>query len=91
MALTAAIAPVIIMVTAAASFAANGTDTPIEQRIIKIEGSIDKPRVIFIVPRARLVRQEPGKSGFSRELSVPAHPGIGGKQTPGSGTGKVNN
>lgn len=32
----------------------------ITQRVIKIHGTIDKPRTIFIVPRARLVNTEKG-------------------------------
>lgn len=32
----------------------------ITQRVIKIQGTVDKPRTIFIVPRARLVNNEKG-------------------------------
>ena len=32
----------------------------ITQRVIKIEGKVDKPRTIFIIPRTKLVNREEG-------------------------------
>ncbi|MCK4846419.1 MAG: hypothetical protein KAS88_02020 [Deltaproteobacteria bacterium] len=46
----------------------------IVERVIKIEGSIEKPRVIFIVPKARLWRADITEKDFTEELLRPMRP-----------------
>jgi hypothetical protein len=43
-------------------------------RVIKIEGSVEKPRVIFIVPKARLWRAHIIDKDFTEELLRPIRP-----------------
>lgn len=51
-------------------------DAPQEiiERVIKIEGTIEKPRVIFIVPRAKLWRDEFLKKSFLQDILKPVYP-----------------
>ncbi len=51
-------------------------ETPQEiiERVIKIEGTIEKPRVIFIVPRAKLWRDEFLKKSFLQDILKPVYP-----------------
>ena len=44
------------------------------ERVIKIEGMLEKPRVIFIVPRARLWKEYIFRKSFVRNLMEPVHP-----------------
>lgn len=46
----------------------------IVERVIRIEGSIEKPRVIFIVPKARLWRADITEKDFTEELLRPMRP-----------------
>lgn len=43
-------------------------------RTIRIEGSPEKPRVIFIVPKARVWDSDIAHKSFLRELLEPAYP-----------------
>ncbi|MEK6531599.1 MAG: hypothetical protein AABZ23_03790 [Deltaproteobacteria bacterium] len=53
---------------------ADQTPQEIIERVIKIEGTIEKPRVIFIVPRARLWRDEFLKKSFLQDILKPVYP-----------------
>ncbi len=44
------------------------------QRIIKIEGTVEKPRVLFIVPRARLWRGGFLNKSFVSDILAPVYP-----------------
>ena len=48
--------------------------TTVTERVIKVEGTLDKPRVLFIVPKAKLWKAEFDKKEFYEELSVPPYP-----------------
>lgn len=50
-----------------------GTPDIIE-RIIKVEGTVDKPRVIFIIPRARLWREDFSRKSFVTDILKPVYP-----------------
>lgn len=51
------------------------SDEPeITERIIKIKGSLDKPRVIFIVPRANLWKKNVFKKNFIKDILKPVYP-----------------
>lgn len=54
-------------------------------RTIRIEGSPEKPRVIFIVPKARLWDVNISHKSFLKELLEPAYPGL---SIAGSGSKK---
>lgn len=44
------------------------------ERIIKIEGTIEKPRVLFILPRARVWREDPLRKSFFDDILKPVYP-----------------
>jgi hypothetical protein len=44
------------------------------ERVIKIEGSVEKPRVIFIVPRAKLWKDDFLKKSFLPDILKPVYP-----------------
>ena len=44
------------------------------QRIIRIEGTLEKPRVIFIVPRSRLWRGDFMDKSFINDILKPVRP-----------------
>ena len=74
-----AIAAIIIITTtfiifAPATATAVGGQQAIITRVIKIEGSVEKPRVIFIVPKARLWRAHITDKDFTEELLRPRRP-----------------
>lgn len=51
----------------------------VTERIIEIKGTLEKPRVIFIVPKARLKKEvrseeEPLKRSFVSEILKPVYP-----------------
>ena len=58
------------------STAAEGRNEPeiIIERIVKVEGSVEKPRVIFIVPRARLWRPWIERKSFVPNILNPVYP-----------------
>ena len=74
-----AVAAIIIIMTTFVIFAP-ATATAVEDqqaiitRVIKIEGSVEKPRVIFIVPKARLWRAHITDKDFTEELLRPIRP-----------------
>ncbi len=43
-------------------------------RVIKIEGSLEKPRTIFIVPKANLAESYHMRKGFDEQLLEPLPP-----------------
>ncbi len=57
-----------------AAVTAVGEQQAIVERVIKIEGSVEKPRVIFIVPKARLWRAHITDKDFTEELLRPIRP-----------------
>jgi len=44
------------------------------ERIIKIEGTIERPRVLFILPRARIWREDPLRKSFFDDILKPVYP-----------------
>lgn len=44
------------------------------KRIIKIEGTIERPRVLFILPRARIWREDPLRKSFFDDIIKPVYP-----------------
>lgn len=44
------------------------------ERIIKIEGTIEKPRVMFILPRARIWKEDPLRKSFYDDIIKPVYP-----------------
>ncbi len=71
---------ILVLIAALTDYASAATtkkaDKPeIIERIIRIEGTIEKPRVLFIVPRARLWRKDMGlKKNFTVEMLKPEYP-----------------
>lgn len=52
-----------------------GPENPqIIERIIKIEGTIERPRVLFILPRARIWRDDPLRKSFFDDILKPVYP-----------------
>ncbi|MCK4738819.1 MAG: hypothetical protein KAT46_02620 [Deltaproteobacteria bacterium] len=49
-------------------------DIKVIQRVIKIEGSIEKPRTIFILPRAKLWGGSVLEKSFRQEFLTPIFP-----------------
>lgn len=49
-------------------------DPQIIERIIKIEGTIERPRVLFILPRARIWRDDPLRKSFFDDILKPVYP-----------------
>ncbi|MBI5875089.1 MAG: hypothetical protein HZB81_04480 [Deltaproteobacteria bacterium] len=86
---------ILLIIAAAASFGYaddnnnNNHAQPEKQEIItrtiRIEGSPEKPRVIFIVPKARLWDVNISHKSFLKELLEPAYPGL---SIAGSGSKK---
>jgi len=78
--LTLGLAAIMLALTVAMPCYAIGAnqkaDEPeIIERIIRIEGTIEKPRVLFIVPRAVLWRQDRHrKKSFVTEILEPVYP-----------------
>ena len=67
--------------TALTLFAALNTPAPpaderqeVIERVIKIEGTVEKPRVIFILPRARLWKEEFLRKSFVSDILKPVYP-----------------
>ncbi len=51
------------------------SDEPeILERVIKIKGKVEKPRVIFIVPRANLWKNDIFKKSFFQDILKPVYP-----------------
>ena len=46
----------------------------ITERTIKIEGTVEKPRVLFIVPRARIWKEFSFHKSFHEEILTPVYP-----------------
>lgn len=44
------------------------------ERIIKIEGTVEKPRVLFIISRARIWKEDPMGKSFFDDILKPVHP-----------------
>ena len=51
------------------------TEPEIIERIITVEGSIEKPRVIFIIPRAKVWKEDPSRKSFINDTLRPVYPG----------------
>lgn len=67
-----------------ASFAYGSQDTKIStkytepeiiERTITVEGSLEKPRVIFIIPRAKVWKEDPDRKSFINDTLRPVYPG----------------
>ncbi|MFQ5900333.1 MAG: hypothetical protein ACE5IH_02125 [Thermodesulfobacteriota bacterium] len=46
------------------------------ERVIKIEGTLERPRVIFIVPRSRLWKPDISKKSFIPEILREVYPEV---------------
>lgn len=44
------------------------------ERIVKIEGTIEKPRVLFILPRAHIWKDDPLRKSFFDDILKPVYP-----------------
>ncbi len=44
------------------------------ERTIKIEGTVEKPRIIFIVPRARVWKEDLSEKSFINDILQPVYP-----------------
>jgi len=51
------------------------TEPEIIERTITVEGSIEKPRVIFIIPRAKVWKEDPRRKSFINDTLRPVYPG----------------
>jgi hypothetical protein len=51
------------------------TEPEIIERIITIEGSIEKPRVIFIIPRTKVWKEDLSRKSFINDTLRPVYPG----------------
>ncbi len=54
--------------------AAQREEPTVVERVIKIEGVLEKPRVIFIVPRAKLWKEGTGGKSFLSDILTPVYP-----------------
>lgn len=53
----------------------NGLNEPkIIERTIKIEGTVEKPRVLFILPRAKIWKEYSIKKSFYSDILKPVYP-----------------
>jgi hypothetical protein len=57
-----------------------GDEPAVAEHVIKIEGSLEKPRVIFIVPRAKLWRDDIFKKSFISDILKPVYPKLSIKE-----------
>lgn len=69
----------ILLISPLHSYALEGEDTIIN-RTIKIEGSVEKPRTIFIVPKALLWKEDIAGKRFVDELLKPVYPEHSGRE-----------
>ena len=54
---------------------ARHSDEPaVIERVIKVEGTIERPRVIFIIPRSKLWRDNIFKKSFVDDILKPVYP-----------------
>lgn len=58
-------------------------DEQVIERVIKIEGTVEKPRVLFIVPRSRVWKEEPFKKSFIKDILKPVYPETSAKDIMG--------
>lgn len=67
---------------------AKAADEPqIIERTIKIEGVVEKPRVFFIVPRAKIWKEYSIKKSFYTDILKPVYPEAFVKDFLNEGTG----
>ncbi len=57
-----------------------GDEPAVVEHVIKIEGSVEKPRVIFIVPRSKLWRDGIFKKSFVADILRPVYPKLSIKE-----------
>jgi len=64
--------------TASSSLARRGRklqrEPTVVERIIRVEGSVEKPRVLFIVPRSKLWRGGFLNKSFKDDIMTPVYP-----------------
>ncbi|MBI5599348.1 MAG: hypothetical protein HY890_06365 [Deltaproteobacteria bacterium] len=73
--LALAVIPSWAAVSLAAVVEGKPPDEPaVVQRVIKVEGTVDKPRVIFIVSRSRLWKGDFMDKSFLTEILAPVYP-----------------
>lgn len=70
---------VILLLVITPAYSANkgiirGDEPAVVEHVIKIEGSVEKPRVIFIVPRSKLWRDDIFKKSFVADILRPVYP-----------------
>ena len=57
-----------------------GDEPAVVEHVIKIEGSVEKPRVIFSVPRSKLWRDDIFKKSFVADILRPVYPKLSIKE-----------
>ncbi|MBI3583184.1 MAG: hypothetical protein HY096_04445 [Nitrospinae bacterium] len=57
-----------------------GDEPAVVEHMIKIEGSVERPRVIFIVPRSKLWRDDIFKKSFIADILRPVYPKLSIKE-----------
>ncbi|MBI5748734.1 MAG: hypothetical protein HZA00_06360 [Nitrospinae bacterium] len=57
-----------------------GDEPAVVEHMIKIEGSVERPRVIFIVPRSKLWRDDIFKKSFVADILRPVYPKLSIKE-----------
>jgi hypothetical protein len=50
------------------------------ERVIKVEGNLERPRVIFIIPRSKLWRDDIFKKSFVDDILKPVYPKLAIKE-----------
>ncbi len=60
--------------TSAAGADNSANEPQITERTIKIEGTVEKPRVLFIVPRARIWKDYSFHKSFYEDILTPVYP-----------------
>ena len=51
-----------------------GDEPAVVEHVIKVEGSVEKPRVIFIIPRSKLWRDDIFRKSFIVDILRPIYP-----------------
>jgi hypothetical protein len=72
----AAMAVILVMAAASGAAASTGAekDGGVIERLITIEGTIEKPRIIFIIPRAKVWREDMMMKSFTPDILRPVYP-----------------
>lgn len=58
----------------AGSSEARSDEPKVQERVIKIEGALERPRIIYIVPRSKLKKEGIEGKSFVTEILSPVYP-----------------